>query len=447
MNKPALPRFLSLGLLAAAVLAVSALPAAAGSGDILIKNGTILTVTKGVILKGDVLVIGGIIKEIGGNIAAPPGVRVVDAAGRFVLPGLIDSHTHIALAGTNEGSEAIAAEADVGAVINADDTAILTALSGGVTMVHTMHGSANPIGGPNVVLKTKWGRPSEELVVKEALPTLKFALGENVKQSGRTVQPGQTQRYPATRMGANAIIRRELEKARNYTAQWDRYDRAAAAKNPPKNLVPPRKDLRMEVLAELLRGERVARCHSYQATETLEFMELAKEFGFKIQCFEHIWEGYKIADDLAAAGIGISVFADSWAYKMEAAEGIAYDAGYCAKRGVLVSINSDSGERIRRLFNDAAKTMKYGGLTEDEALRLVTINPAIQLGVDKIVGSLEAGKQGDIAIFSEHPMSAYTRCDMTIIEGDVYFDRDQVLKEREEAAKKAPAPGDKGGVS
>ncbi|MGB8959805.1 MAG: amidohydrolase family protein, partial [Candidatus Aminicenantales bacterium] len=419
----------------------------AGNGDILIKNGTVLTVTKGVILKGDVLVIGGIIKEIGGNIAAPPGVRVVDAAGRFVLPGIIDSHTHIALAGTNEGSEAITPEADVGTVINADDTAILTALSGGVTMVHTMHGSANPIGGPNVVLKTKWGRPSEELVVKEALPTLKFALGENVKQASRTVQPGQTQRYPATRMGANAIIRRELEKARNYMAQWDRYDRAAAAKNPPKNLVPPRKDLRMEVLAELLRGERVARCHSYQATETLEFMELAKEFGFKIQCFEHIWEGYKIADELAAAGIGISVFADSWAYKMEAAEGIAYDAGYCAKRGVLVSINSDSGERIRRLYNDAAKTMKYGGLTEDEALRLVTINPAIQLGVDKIVGSLEVGKQGDIAIFSEHPMSAYTRCDMTIIEGDVYFDRDQVLKEREEAAKKAAAPRDKGGVS
>jgi len=444
MRNAALPRFPVIAFLAAAAL----VPAFADGGDILIKNGTVLTVTKGVV-KGDVLVVDGIIKEIGGTIAAPPGVRVVDAAGRFVLPGLIDSHTHIALAGTNEGSEAITPEADVGTVISADDTAILTALSGGVTMVHTMHGSANPIGGPNVVLKMKWGRPSEELVVKEALPTLKFALGENVKQAGRAVQPGQTQRYPATRMGANAIIRREFEKARNYMEQWDRYKRAAAAaaKTPPRNLVPPRKDLRMEILAEVLRGERVARCHSYQATETLEFMELAKEFGFKIQCFEHIWEGYKIADEMAAAGIGISVFADSWAYKMEAAEGIAYDAGYCAKRGVLVSINSDSGERIRRLFNDAAKTMKYGGLTEDEAVRLVTINPAIQLGVDKIVGSLEVGKQGDIAVFSEHPMSAYTRCDMTIIEGDVYFDRDALVKEREEAAKKAVAGRGEGGVS
>jgi len=449
MRKQALPLpfLLGLGLLAAAAAPSLALPGAPDEGDILIKNGVILTVTKGVIAKGDVLVLGGVIKQVGGDIAAPPGVRVVDAAGRYVLPGLIDSHTHIALAGTNEGSEAITPEADVGAVINADDTSILTALSGGVTMVHTMHGSANPIGGPNVVLKTKWGRPSEELVVKEALPTLKFALGENVKQAGRTVQPGQTQRYPATRMGANAIIRREFEKARNYMERWDRYKKAAAAKNPPRTLVPPRKDLRMEVLAEVLRGERVARVHSYQATETLEFMELAKEFAFKVQCFEHIWEGYKIADELAAAKIGISVFADSWAYKMEAAEGIAYDAGFCAKKGVLVSINSDSGERIRRLFNDAAKTMKYGGLSEEEALRLVTINPAIQLGVDRVVGSLEAGKQGDIAIFNEHPMSAYTRCDMTIIEGRVYFDRDLVVKEREEAAKKAAAPKATGGVS
>jgi len=440
-------RIVLAALVAALVLPAMAATGGGDGGSILIKNGVILTVTKGVIAKGDVLVVGGVIKEIGPNITAPPGVRVVDAAGRYVVPGLIDSHTHIALSGTNEGSEAITPEADVGTVINADDTAILTALSGGVTMAHTMHGSSNPIGGPNVVIKTKWGRPSEELVVREALPTLKFALGENVKQSGRTVQPGQTQRYPATRMGANAIIRREFEKARNYMAQWARYEKAAAVKNPPRTLVPPKKDLRMEVLAEVLRGERVARCHSYQATETLEFMQLAKDFGFKVQCFEHIWEGYKIADELAAAGIGISVFADSWAYKMEAAEGIAYDAGYCAKRGVLVSINSDSGERIRRLFNDAAKTMKYGGLTEDEALRLVTINPAIQLGVEKIVGSLEVGKQGDIAIFSEHPMSAYTRCDMTIIDGDVYFDRDGLVKEREaaEAAKKDAAPRDKGG--
>jgi imidazolonepropionase-like amidohydrolase len=428
-----------------ALAAASVLPGFAEGGNLLIKNGTLLTVTKGVIPRGDVLVLGGIIRQVGGTIAAPPGVRVVDASGRFVLPGIIDSHTHIALTGTNEGSEAVTPEADVGEVVNADDTAILTALSGGVTMVHTMHGSANPIGGPNVVLKMKWGRPSEELVVKEALRTLKFALGENAKQSNQTLLPGQTPRYPATRMGINAVIRREFLEAKTYMEQWDRYNKEKAAKNPPKNLAPPRKDLRLEVMAEMLRGHMVARCHSYQATETLEFMNLAKELGFKIACFEHAWEAYKIADELAREKIGISVFADSWAYKMEAAEGIAYNAGYCAKKGVLVSINSDSGERIRRLFNEAAKVMKYGGLSEEEALKLITINPAIQLGVDRIVGSLEAGKQGDVAIFNEHPMSAYTRCDMTIIEGNVYFDREAILKDREEAAKRAAAPKKLGG--
>jgi imidazolonepropionase-like amidohydrolase len=428
-------------LTSAVVLALAALPVFSSGGNLLIKNGTILTVTKGVIAKGDILVLNGIIKQVGQDIQAPAGVQVIDATGKYVIPGIIDSHTHIALDGTNEGSEAITPEADVGEVVNADDTAILTALSGGVTMVHTMHGSANPIGGPNVVLKMKWGKPSEELIVHEALRTLKFALGENVKQSSRTITVGgPPPRYPQTRMGTNAIIRRELLKAKVYMEEWDRYNKLKASKTPPKNLLPPGKDLRMEVLSDLLRGRMVARCHDYQATEALEFMGLAKEFGFKVQAFEHAWEAYKIADELAAAKIGISVFADSWAYKMEAAEGIAYDAGYCAKKGVLVSINSDSGERIRRLFNEASKTMKYGGLNETEALSLVTINPAIQLGVDRIVGSLEVGKQADIAIFNEHPMSSYTRCDMTIIDGDVYFDRGQYLKEREEAAKQAQAP-------
>lgn len=405
------------------------------AGNLLIKNATILPVTGPPITGGDVLVINGIIKQIGRNLSAPPGTRIIEAQGKYLIPGIIDTHTHLALSGTNEGTEAITPEVNMAEVINPDDPAIFTALSGGVTMVHTMHGSANVIGGVNVVLKMKWGQPSEKLVVREAYPTLKFALGENVKQSNRTLLPGRPQRYPATRMGANALIRRELLRARDYMAEWDRYEKLRNSKNPPPDLLPPNKDLRLETLADLLRGKLYARCHAYVATEMVEFLNLAKEFGFKVAALEHAWEAYKITDELLAAGVGISVFIDSWAYKMEAAEGIAYNASYCTQRGVLVSINSDSSERVRRLFNEAGKAVKYG-LTPDEALKMVTINAARQLGVDRLVGSIEVGKQADLALFNEHPMSAYTRCDLTIIEGEVYFDRQQVIKEREEAARK-----------
>ena len=402
--------------------------------DLLIKNGTILTVTKGTIPKGDILILGGIIKEIAESIEPPQGVKIIDASGLYVMPGVIDSHTHIALAGTNEMGETISSEVKMRDVLHAEDLSIYTALSGGVTMIHTMHGSANPIGGENIVLKMKWGKPAEEMIVDEAYRTLKFALGENPKQANFFTMG--TLRYPQSRMGVNAIIRREFLKARDYMEKWDRYHQAKKSKKGTENLIPPRKDLKMEALTDMLRGDMQARCHTYRADETLEFIELSKEFGFKIAAFEHASEAFKIADKLVEENIGISIFLDSWAYKIEASEGIAYNAAYCTKKGVLVSINSDSGERIRRLFNDAAKAMKYGDLSEEEALKLVTINPAIQLGVEKIVGSLEKGKHGDIAIFREHPLSAYTCCEMTIIEGEVYFDRAQYLKEREEKEKK-----------
>jgi len=411
------------------------IPVLISGQNLLIKNGTVLTVTKGTIPKGDILILDGIIKRIGENLEAPEGVRVVDASGRYVIPGIIDSHTHIAITAVNEGSEAVTPEVRIRDVLNAEDTAIYTALSGGVTMIHTMHGSGNPIGGQNIVLKMKWGRPAEEMIVPEAFRTLKFALGENVKQANFYTP---VLRYPQSRMGVNAIIRRELLKAKNYMEQWDRYLKVKKSKKSAKILLPPRKNLRMEALADVLRGKMMARCHSYRADETLEFINLSKELGFKIACFEHASEAFKIAKELSAERIGISIFLDNWAYKIEAYEGIAYNAAYCTKKGVLVSINSDSSERIRRLFNDAAKAMKYGGLSEEEALKLITINPAIQLGVERIAGSLEVNKHGDIAIFNEHPLSAYTRCEMTIIEGEVYFDRAQYLKEREEMTKKKP---------
>ncbi len=411
--------------------------------DLLIKNGTILTVTKGTIPDADILILDGIIKKIDKNIKAPEGIRVVDATGKYVMPGIIDSHTHIALIGTNEGSEAITPEVKMQDVIDSEDLSIYTALSGGVTMVHTMHGSGNPIGGENIVLKMKWGRSSEEMIAPQAHRTLKFALGENPKRANfMTVG---TPRYPQSRMGVNAIIRREFLAAKNYMEQWNRYFKEKKSKKTANNLIPPRKDLRMEQLADMLRGEMLARCHTYRADETLEFIKLSKELGFKIACFEHISEGFKIVKELTDEDIGISIFLDNWAYKVEASEGIAYNAAYCTKNGVLVSINSDSGERIRRLFNDAAKAMKYGGLSEEESLKLITINPAIQLGVEKIAGSIEVGKHGDIAIFNEHPLSGYTLCEMTIIEGGIYFDRAQYLKEREEKEQKKKEEQKKGG--
>lgn len=415
-------------------LGLALVPSFSAAQDLLIKNGTILTVTKGTITNGDVLVLKGVIKKIGKNIKAPEGVKVVDASGKYVMPGIIDSHTHIALTGTNEMGNAITPEVKMRDVLHAESTSIYTALSGGVTMVHTMHGSANPIGGENIVLKMKWGKTSEEMIVHDAYRTLKFALGENPKRA--SYSGTGTPRYPQSRMGVNAIIRREFMKAKNYMEQWDRYLKAKKSKKSAKNLVPPRKDLQMEQLADMMRGKMWARCHTYRADETLEFVKLSKEFGFKIAAFEHVSEAFKIAKELAEEGIGISIFADSWAYKVEASEGIAYNAAFCTQKGVLVSINSDSGERIRRLFNDAAKSMKYGGLSEEEALKLITINPAIQLGVDKFAGSLEVGKHGDVAIFSEHPLSAYTLCEMTIVEGEICFDRAQYLKDREDTEKK-----------
>jgi imidazolonepropionase-like amidohydrolase len=429
-------------LLILAVLG-AALFGTAQSGDLLIKNGCVLTVTRGVLERADVLIRGGVILAVGPEVEAPPGIRTVDASGKYVLPGIIDSHTHIALSGTNEGTELDTAEVDMSDVINADDPSIFTALSGGVTMIHTMHGSANPIGGQNVVLKLKWGKPSEEMLVPEAFRTLKFALGENPKQSSRagTAPP----RYPQSRMGINAFIRREMLRARAYMDAWDRYLARKQSPRAVREAAPPRRDLRLEALADLLRGKMLARVHSYRADETLEFIGLSREFGFKIACFEHIPEAFKITRELKEAGVGTSVFLDMWAYKVEAAEGIAPSAAACVRDGLLVSLNSDSGERIRRLFNDAGKALKYGGLTEEEALRLITINPAIQLGVDRIVGSLEPGKHGDVAVFNEHPLSAYARCDLTVIEGEVVFDREAYVRGRE-AAEKAAGEKPRGGA-
>lgn len=402
--------------------------------DLLIKNGTILTITKGTMPKTDILILGGIIKKIDKNIDAPKYVKIIDATGKYVMPGIIDAHTHIAITEyiPNELEDPNTAEVNIRDVLNAEDPLIYEAVAGGVTMVHTMLGSHNPITGQNAVLKLRWGRSVEEMICPNAYKTLKFALGENPKRPNYFIP---TSRYPHSRMGVIALIRREFLKAKNYIEQWDRYLKAKNIEKSSGNIIPPKKDLRMEALANMLRGKILARCHTYRADETLEFIRLSKELGFKIACFEHVSEAFKIAKELAIEGIPISIFLDVWSFKIESSEGIAYNAAYCTKKGVLVSLNSDGGVIMHNLFNEAAKAMKYGGLSEEESLKLITINPATQLGVDNIVGSLEVGKHGDIAVFKEHPLSIYTRCEMTIIDGEIYFDRAQYLKAQEEREK------------
>lgn len=419
-----------LRIVLAALLPV--LPAA--GQDLLLKGGTLLTVTGDTIENGDILVRDGRIAVIGRDLAAPQGIRVIDVSGRFVLPGLIDSHTHIGVTDTNEMGDAVTSEVNVRDIINGEDQRLYNVLTGGVTLIHSLHGSANPIGGQSLLMKPKWGRTAEEMIVEGAPGSLKFALGENPKQA--IFYPAKT-RYPKSRMGVKAIIRREMIRAREYMEKWRSYRAAVDRGDRDPNLIPPRRDLRLEPLVDLLTGKTWAHVHAYRADEMLEFLELADEFQFKIGSFEHASEAFKIAGELAAAGVGLTCFMESWSYKMETAEGIATNAAFCALHGVTVALNSDSGPQMMFLFNQAGKAMRYGGLSEAEALKLVTINPARLLGVDHRLGSLEVGKDADIAVFNLHPLSAYTRCEMTIIEGEVYFDRDGYLERQEKAEREA----------
>ena len=354
---------------------------------ILIQNATILTVSHGTIEHGSVLIKDGKIAEVGTAVKAPAGAQVIDANGQFVMPGIIDCHSHIAVDGSvNEGSVAVSSIANIADVLNSDDIAIFHDLAGGVTTANVLHGSANPIGGQTIVIKLRWGQPSAKLPFEGAVPGIKFALGENPKHSnfgGR----GANARYPATRMGVEETIRAAFTEARDYKAEWDKYNKRTVAGE--KNLIPPRRDLRLDPLVEILEGKRYVHAHCYREDEILMLLRVAKEFGFKVRTFQHVLEGYKVADEIAAAGTGASTFSDWWAYKVEAYDAIPYNAAIMTRRGVVVSINSDDSEEATHLNQEAAKTIKYGGLSRDEALKLVTLNPAIQLGIDKRVGSID----------------------------------------------------------
>jgi imidazolonepropionase-like amidohydrolase len=395
---------------------------------LLIQNATILTVSHGTIEHGSVLIKDGKIAEVGTSVKAPSGAQVIDGNGLFVMPGLIDCHSHIAVDGSvNEGSISVSSIANIAEVINPDDIDIYRDLAGGVTSANVLHGSANAIGGQTEVIKLRWGQPAAKLPFEGALPGIKFALGENPKRSNFSV-PGQPRRYPATRMGVEETIRAAFAEARDYKKAWDDYNKRSTAGE--KNLVPPRRDLRLDPLVEVLEGKRYVHSHCYREDEILMLLRVAKEFGFKVRTFQHVLEGYKVADEIAAAGTGASTFSDWWAYKVEAYDAIPYNAAIMTRRGVIVSINSDDAEEATHLNQEAAKCMKYGGLSHDEALKLVTLNPAIQLGIDKRVGSIDVGKDADIAIYDRDPLSAYAVVQKTLIDGRVYFDRDRDAAER-----------------
>jgi imidazolonepropionase-like amidohydrolase len=404
-----------------------------------ITNAKIMTVgPAGNIEKGTILIKGGKIAAVGADVVVPPGATVIDASGRVVTPGLIDAHSHTAMEdNVNECTNIVTAEVRVADVLDPRDISLYRQLAGGVTAANVLHGSCNSIGGQNATIKLRYGAASgEALLFQGAPPGIKFALGENPK---RASFGGGVRRYPATRMGVEVSLRNAFLEAKAYKKSWDDHEAAlksASAKKPAKNApaaappMAPRKDLQMEALKEILEGKRLVHAHSYRADEILMLIDVANEMGFKIATFQHVLEGYKVATEIAKHGAGGSTFSDWWSYKMEAFDAIPYNAAIMASHGVLVSLNSDSDELARRLYWEAAKTVRYGGVSEDEAFKMVTLNPAKQLRIDKWAGSIEVGKDADLAIFKSHPFAPDTRVEMTLVDGKVLFDRSKDVAAR-----------------
>ena len=382
---------------------------------VLVKNATIWTSgSAGRLVGTDLLIHAGKIEKLGVGLSAPASAVIIDAQGKHVTAGLIDCHSHTAISrGVNEGTSAVTVEVRVGDVIDATDISIYRQLAGGLTTANLLHGSANPMGGQNQVIKLRWGGLPEELKFAGAKPGVKFALGENVKRSNFQ-GVGTTPRYPATRMGVEQIMADTFAQARDYARDWEDW-------NAGRTALPPRRNLRLDAALELLKGERVVHIHSYRQDEVLMFIRLAQREKLTVATFQHILEGYKVADEIAKLGAGGSCFSDWWAYKYEVVDAIPYDGAMMRAAGVVVSFNSDDAELARRMNTEAAKAVKYGGVPEDEALKFVTLNAAKQLRIDDRVGSLEVGKDADFVIWSASPLSTYARAEQTWIDGRRYF--------------------------
>lgn len=389
----------------------------------LLKNGTVWTgESEGILTNTDVLIVNGKISKIGKNLSAPAGTETIDCSGKHITAGIVDEHSHIGLTrGVNEGGTSNSAEVRMGDVINADDINIYRHLAGGVTTIQQLHGSANAIGGQSSIIKLRWGKDPEGLKFENAPGFIKFALGENVKQSNW----GEGWRYPQTRLGVEQFFLDQFLKAKQY--EQERKAKGDAI----------RKDLRMETLLEILHGKRFITCHSYVQSEINMLMRVADSVGFKVNTFTHILEGYKVADKMKLHGANASTFSDWWAYKMEVGEAIPYNAALLTRNGVNTAINSDDAEMARRLNQEAAKIVKYGGLSKEEAWKLVTINPAKMLHIDQRTGSLKTGKDADVVVWSAEPLSIYANPEQTFVDGVLYFDkkRDMELRKAAEAER------------
>jgi imidazolonepropionase-like amidohydrolase len=399
---------------------------------VLVKNATLWTAgPQGTLRGADLLVRGGRIAAVGRNLVPPANALIVDATGKHVAPGIIDEHSHSAILGNvNECTNSVTCEVRIQDVVNSESPNIYYQLAGGTTIMHLLHGSCNAIGGQCAVIKNKWGEPADRLLFAPAPPTIKFALGENPKQSNWGAEA--TGRYPQSRAGVEQVIRDAFTLARDYGTAMDEWKHG-------KRPYPPRRDLQKDAVLEILQGKRFIHSHSYRQDEILMLMRVAEEFGIRVQTFQHVLEGYKVADEIAAHGASASTFSDWWAYKFEVIDAIPWNGYLMWDRGVTVSYNSDSDDLARRLNTEAAKAVKYGGVPEDEAIRFVTLNPAKQLRIDDRVGSLEPGKDADFSIWNGSPLSPYSRCEQTWIEGRKYFDRAQDLAGREPLAKEREA--------
>jgi imidazolonepropionase-like amidohydrolase len=389
--------------------------------DLVLKGGTVLTMTNGTIKNGTIVIRNGKITAIGRDVLIPAGIKVIDTSGKYIMPGIIDTHVHYALTGMsdiNEATDPVTPQIWMKDVLIPGHDSVLKTLAGGVTAVKTMHGSANVIGGVNVTIKLKYNAPVEEMIIQDARQQLKMALGENPKRTYGQAK-GKT---PSTRMGNAYVARKAFIEAREYKAKWDKYEKDKAAGK--KDITPPKKDLKMETLKQVLEKKLSIDCHIYRADEIVWMINFCKEFDLDLMQISHCIDGYKVADIMAEAGVSYGGWVDSWGFKEEAYDGNPWGFKIMFDAGVNIVVNTDSVSPgvSRYLFLDVAKVLKYNDLPEIEVLKMITLNAAKALEIDHRVGSLETGKDGDVAVFSKHPLDSFTKCLMTIIEGKIYFD-------------------------